>query len=124
MKPMKPRNRDVPVPVGSGSPGGTGSALLEVRAIEGGGLIRVRLTPKSSANRILGIVDGVLRLSVQAPPVEGAANEKAREFLAKTLGISKGSVSLERGHASRDKSFRIDGMAADDISGRLSLPSP
>jgi uncharacterized protein (TIGR00251 family) len=102
----------------------TESTALDIRDFEGGCLIRVRLTPKASSNRILGIADGVLRLSVQAPPVEGAANAKAREFLAKTLGVSKGSVILERGQTSRDKLFRIDGMAREDIRARLLPPSP
>lgn len=101
-----------------------GSAALDIREVDGACLIRVRLTPKASANRILGIADGALRLSVQAPPVEGAANTKAREFLAKTLGVSRGAVSLERGQTSRDKLFRIEGAAAEDIRARLMAALP
>jgi len=102
------------------SGGGEGEpSHLEIRSIAGGSLVRVRLTPKASANAFNGIAEGALRLRIQSPPVDGAANAKAREFLAKALGISRGAVSLERGAASRDKVFRIEGLAPDDLRARL-----
>jgi uncharacterized protein len=92
---------------------------LDIR--DGGGfcLIRVRLTPKASSNEITGVGEGALRLRIQAPPVDGAANEKAREFLAECLGISRGAVSLERGQTSREKVFKIAGLRPEAIRALL-----
>ncbi len=102
------------------SPASEGDASsLDIREWEGGSLIRVRLTPKASSNAITGAGEGALRIRIQAPPVEGAANEKAREFLAKTLGISRGAVILERGRTSREKTFRIEGMRPEAIRALL-----
>lgn len=118
---MRPRSPEASGQADPGGLGETGQAVLAIRVVDGACMIRVRLTPKASSNRILGIADGALRLSVQAPPVEGAANDKAREFLAKTLGISRGAVSLERGQTSRDKLFRISGLDPETVQTRLKV---
>lgn len=57
----------------------------------------------------------VLRVRVAAPPVEGKANEVLRDFLAKTLGLSKSSVVLEKGGTSRVKCFTVpDGTSLEN----------
>jgi uncharacterized protein YggU (UPF0235/DUF167 family) len=49
----------------------------------------------------------ILRVRVAAPPVEGRANLELREFLAKSIGLPKSKVHLEKGGSSRYKSFEI-----------------
>lgn len=93
---------------------------LDLRAGEGSCLLRVRVTPKASRNEIQGISEGALRLRIKAPPVDGAANEEARGFLAKLLGRPKSSLRLERGAGSRDKVFRIEGLAPGEVAAALS----
>ena len=44
--------------------------------------IRVRVKPRASRSRVLGGRDGVLELSLAAPPVDGAANEELIRTLA------------------------------------------
>jgi uncharacterized protein YggU (UPF0235/DUF167 family) len=39
--------------------------------------------------------------------VDGEANKALRDFLAKSLGLSKSQVSLEKGGSSRFKTFEI-----------------
>jgi len=74
--------------------------------------LRVRATPNARRNEITGWEDDaqagrVLRVKIAAPPVEGKANAALRDFLASALGLSKSSVRLERGEASRFKTFEI-----------------
>jgi len=74
--------------------------------------LRVRATPNAHRSEVIGWEDDaqagrVLRVRVAAPPVEGQANAALRDFLAKTLGLSKSKVVLEKGNASRFKSFKI-----------------
>jgi uncharacterized protein YggU (UPF0235/DUF167 family) len=47
-----------------------------------------------------------------APPVDGRANEALCAFVAKRLHVAPSKVSIVRGHASRDKLLRIEGMDA------------
>jgi len=74
--------------------------------------LRVRATPNARSSEVIGWEDDaqagrILRVRVAAPPVEGKANAELRDFLAKTLKLSKSSVILEKGGSSRYKSFEI-----------------
>ncbi|MGV3579586.1 DUF167 domain-containing protein [Brevundimonas sp.] len=84
----------------------------------------VRLTPGASADRIDGWdadADGrpVLKARVRARPVEGEANAALIQLLAKSLGVSKASVSLARGGQSRLKMVEVAGLDDDDLRARL-----
>lgn len=92
---------------------------LDIRVGDGFCLVRVRVTPKASRNEVIGVAAGCLRLRIQAPPVEGAANEKARDFLAGLLGLPRRDVVLEKGQTAREKVFRIMGMSAADIKAKV-----
>ncbi len=70
----------------------------------------VRLTPRADGDRVDGVVDGVLRVRVSAPPVEGSANDALVRLLARTLGVSAGRVRIVRGRRGRDKLIEIEGL--------------
>ena len=74
--------------------------------------LRVRATPNARRSEVIGWEDDaqvgrILRVRVAAAPVEGKANTELRDFLAKTLHLPKSKVLLEKGSASRFKSFDI-----------------
>ena len=52
----------------------------------------------------------MLIVRVAAPAVEGRANEALCRLLAKRLRVPKSSVTILRGHRSRDKLIEIDGL--------------
>lgn len=84
----------------------------------------IRLTPGASADRIDGWdldADGrpVLKVRVRARPVEGEANTALIKLIAKTLGVPKSAVSLERGGQSRTKRLAIAGLSEDEAKARL-----
>ena len=57
--------------------------------------------------------DGVQLIAVvQAPPVEGAANERLVVVLASWLGLSKSQVRVVKGWTSRYKTLEIEVDAA------------
>jgi uncharacterized protein len=58
-------------------------------------------------------------IRVKAPPVDGRANDALCEFVARRLGVAPSKVELVRGHTSRDKVLRIDGVGADDARRAL-----
>jgi len=78
----------------------------------------VRLTPRSSANRVDGVVDGVLRVRVVAPAVEGAANLALLQLLVDELGVARRDVRLVAGATSRQKLVMVDGLDPDAIVAR------
>ena len=72
-------------------------------------LLEVQLQPKAKRDEIVGELDGALKIRVQAPPVDGAANKALEAFLAKQFGVGKRQVTVEQGATSRRKRVRIHG---------------
>ena len=82
-------------------------------------IIKVRVVPRSSRNQVVGREEGVYRIKLVAPPVDGKANEGLKRFLSTTLGLPKGSVAIISGERSRFKSLQIEGLSLEDIHNRL-----
>jgi uncharacterized protein len=76
--------------------------------------ITVQVQPKSSSDEIAGVHDGRLKVRISAPPVEGKANERLTEVLAKAFGVSKSSVEIIKGKTSKFKTIRISGIDRED----------
>lgn len=89
---------------------------LPWRAVAGGVLLDLRVTPKSGRDAVEGIErlasgQPVLKLRVRALPADGEANAAVIALVAKSLKLQKSNVSLERGSASRVKTLRLAGDA-------------
>jgi len=84
--------------------------------IDGGISIRVRVTPKSSADLVSGLCgtpDGpALQTKVRALPADGAANTAVEKLIAGWLGVPKSTVRLHSGGKSRVKLLHVIGDAA------------
>ncbi len=78
----------------------------------------VRLSPRSAATCVDGVVDGVLKVRVAAPAVEGAANTALVRLLADELGLAGRDVRIVAGARSRQKLVVVEGIAADAIVAR------
>jgi len=72
--------------------------------------IPIRLTPRGGADRVEGVSDGVLRVRVAAPPVDGAANKALLRLVADELGVPRGAVRLASGETSRTKVVEVEGV--------------
>jgi uncharacterized protein YggU (UPF0235/DUF167 family) len=65
-----------------------------------------------------GVVDGVLRCRVTAPPVEGAANVALLRLLARDLGVPRSSLRIASGEAARRKVVEATGPAGSAVLAR------
>lgn len=92
---------------------------LEVSEVDGAVIVGLRVSPRAAKTRVLGVHDGALKLSITAPPVDGAANKAIVAFFAKALSIPKQQVQIESGERGRSKRVRIEGVRAVDIEGLL-----
>ncbi len=77
--------------------------------------IRVRVQPRASEDRIVGIQDERLRIRLSAPPSDGLANAALCALIAKKLRVSKSAVRLHSGDRSRDKTVEIDGVNGEAV---------
>lgn len=73
--------------------------------------ITVRVTPRSSRSEVVGMADGVLRVRLTSPPVDGAANEELVRVLAKAYHVPKSDIVIISGINARTKLVRITGAA-------------
>ena len=74
-------------------------------------VIDVRVVPRASRTQIVGFIEGVLKVRIAAPPVEGAANTELVKMLAKAFDVSKSSVQIVGGETSKNKRVRITGAS-------------
>jgi len=84
----------------------------------------VRLTPKSSVERIDGWDTDdkgrrFLKVRVRAAPIEGRANEALIAFLAKSLNLPKSRLTLVAGDTARLKQIEIDGLEETELTGLI-----
>ena len=84
-------------------------------------LLSVRVQPRASRDEVVGWQGAALRVRVSAAPTDGRANRAVTELLARALDVSPSSVELVRGHASREKLFRVTGVSLTDLRARLDL---
>jgi uncharacterized protein (TIGR00251 family) len=90
-----------------------------LRDVAGGCELTVRVVPRASRSQIVGERDGALKVRLQAPPVDGKANEALIELLAGTLDVPRRSVTLVRGDTARSKTLRLAGLTAQQAQTKL-----
>jgi len=78
----------------------------------------VRITPRSAVERVDEVVDGVLKVRVMAPAVEGAANAALIRILADELDIARRDIRIVAGATSRQKLVVVDGVDPEAIVAR------
>ncbi len=77
--------------------------------------------PRASRSRIAGEHDGRLKVTLAAPPVEGAANDALLRFFAKHLRVARGDLTLAQGARGRRKMLVVQGLSPAEIAERLRL---
>jgi uncharacterized protein (TIGR00251 family) len=92
---------------------------VELREGSGGVRLRVRVKPRSSRDGLAGEQEGALVVRLQAPPVEGAANEALVRVLARALGTPRSGVRIVRGDTARLKLVEIAGLPLAVVRERL-----
>ena len=86
-----------------------------LREVVGGVTLAVRAQPGAKKTAIVGVYgegdSAQLKIAVQAPPIEGRANDALIAFLAEMFGLPKRSVELVSGELSRSKVFLLKGVS-------------
>jgi hypothetical protein len=83
--------------------------------------LHVLVQPRSSMNKIIGVMNNRLKIKLKAPPVDGAANKMCIQFLAKTLHVPKSHIEILSGKSSRQKNIRIMGDPAAMMQQMMQL---
>ena len=75
----------------------------------------VRVQPRASKNEVAGVMDGALKIRLQAPALEDRANHALCEFLADLLKRPKAAVRILAGERSRTKRVEILGVTPAEV---------
>jgi uncharacterized protein (TIGR00251 family) len=93
---------------------------LDITSKNGFVVFSIRVQPRASRDEVGGVIEGALRLRIQAPAVEDRANEAVVEYLATLLKTPKSAVRILGGEHSRLKRVEIRGVQPRDILALLS----
>ena len=73
-------------------------------------ILKLRIVPNARRSEVVGAHGDAIKVKVQAPPVDGKANEALCEFLAEQLQIPARSIEIVGGEKSRDKVVAVADM--------------
>ena len=83
----------------------------------------VRVIPRSSKSEIVGEYNGALKVKLNSPPVDGAANDELVRLLSKEFRLSRSTIEIVSGQTARTKRVLIIGTTAIHILDVLKAKS-
>ncbi len=90
-----------------------------VTARDAGVRFAVHVQPRAKKPGIDGTHGDALRVRVQAPPVDGAANDAVIAVIADALGVPRRAVRITTGLSGRQKLVDVDGIDVSAATARL-----
>jgi len=88
---------------------------LKVEKSGNGVRFSVKVGPGSSRTIIAGILGGMLKVKIAAPPEKGKANQTLIEFLSRFLGVRKNQITITAGAASPVKTLQVAEITAQQV---------
>ncbi|HEX7674310.1 MAG TPA: DUF167 domain-containing protein [Bdellovibrio sp.] len=92
-----------------------------IETVKGGVRLHLFIQPKSSKNEVVGSHNGLLKIKITAPPIDGKANECLIEFLSDVFDIPKRDITIIRGETGRNKTVELSGVTAQVAQEVLGL---
>lgn len=77
--------------------------MLSITNSKDGFSFNVKVIPRSSQCKIVGLLDGAVKVKLTAPPVSGKANEALIRFFADVLEINRNELEIVSGQTSSHK---------------------
>ncbi|MBI3954208.1 MAG: DUF167 domain-containing protein [Chloroflexi bacterium] len=81
--------------------------------------LAIRVQAGAGRSQVTGYADGVLRVKIAAPAVEGKANQALLAYLARLLEVRPWQVAIVKGARSRAKVVRVEGLEQPELEARL-----
>ena len=76
-------------------------------------IVDIRVRPNAKANKVGGEIAGRLIVLVQAPAIDGKANEAVSKVLAEYFGVRAREIKIIRGLNNRDKTIEVAGAGIE-----------
>jgi uncharacterized protein len=88
---------------------------LNAHEKDGALLVDIVVQPRASREGLGPIVGDRLKVAVNAPPVDGKANEAVIRTVAEALRVPRSAVSIVRGETGRRKTIRIADVSLEAL---------
>ncbi len=83
--------------------------------------ITFHVQPRAKRTEVVGWHDHAIKIRLQAPPVDGAANEALIHFIAERLSIPRSTVHIVSGKTSRRKRLSLENISRPQVLQALQL---
>ena len=93
--------------------------IILLRESKKGLTFDIQVIPHASRSALVSVQDGVLKIKVTSPPVEGAANDACIKLLAKELGLTKSQMEISSGAKSRKKTVMIKDISKEMLQTKI-----
>ena len=95
--------------------------MIDLREKDGATIFGVRVVPRSSRSQIIGELNGALKIKLNAPPIDGAANAELIKILAKYFNVPKNAIKIVGEQTAKNKQIKISDISSDKIRQILDL---
>jgi uncharacterized protein (TIGR00251 family) len=76
-------------------------------AVPAGIRLAVQITPNAKKTEVIGVLEDVLKIRLQAQPIEGKANDALIRYLADVLHVPRGAIRITHGLTNRRKTIEV-----------------
>ena len=83
--------------------------------------VTFHVQPRAKRTEVVGWHDHAIKIRLQAPPVDGAANEELVRFIAERLGVPRSAVHIVSGKTSRRKRLSLENTSRLQVLQALQL---
>ena len=90
--------------------------MIKLAVKDGVVTFNVRVQPRAAKSGVAGDLDGVLKIRLAAPPVEGQANEELIRLLAELFDAPRRRIAILSGQTSKNKVVGVSGISIDEAS--------
>lgn len=90
--------------------------MINVRKIEGGIVVSVKVHPNAGKDRVVGEHADKIKIAVTVAPEKGKANRAVIKVLSRRLGVKSSDIQIVSGETSRDKKVFIKNITEEDFN--------
>jgi hypothetical protein len=95
------------------------TTLFPVKDSADGASFVVRVAPRASRTAVVGLMgegaEAMVKIALNAPPIEGRANAALIEFLAKLFGTARSAIEIAGGQHGRNKRIVVRGRSGAEV---------
>jgi uncharacterized protein YggU (UPF0235/DUF167 family) len=82
-------------------------------------ILTVLVVPHSPADKVVGAVEGGLKIEVTGESGDGRANKAITELVSQAIGVKPYQVAITKGHYQSQKAVTIQGIRPDELETKL-----